>query len=68
MEKDCLVVRKTPRGPILCYSKDEELLMGYRQACVIKEILSSSFPGEEYIVFKEVKNNAKKGVSVIKES
>lgn len=69
MEKDCLVIRsRSGKGPQLCYSKDGELLMDWNKACIIRAVLKYNFPMEEYSVFKEVKNNVKKGYSPVKNS
>jgi hypothetical protein len=68
MEKNCIVLRKRTLGVEICYNLGGEVLMFGRSASSLQKKLTECFPRDTYLIFKEVRTNAKKGVSTTKES
>jgi hypothetical protein len=68
MEKNCVILRRRLLEVEICYNLQGEVLMTGRSAKSLQSKLTEIFPRDTYLVFKEVKDNAKKGNSIIKNS
>jgi hypothetical protein len=66
MDKNYMVLRKRLLGVEVCYNPGGEVLMSGRSASSLQKKLIECFPRDTYLVFKEVRTNAKKGISFIK--
>jgi len=68
MKKEYIVLRSGLLSVSLCYGKFEEVLMTRVEATKLRKGLEEFFPKETYLIFKEVRTDAKKGISINKES